>query len=589
MSLIKELNRRNVFRVGVAYVIIAWLLLQVSDTLVPALYLPEWFHSGIALLLILGFPLALFFAWAFELTPEGLKKEKDVERSDSITHVIGRKLDFAIIAMLVVALGYFGYDKFVLDPLRDAELVQTTTNAVTEPEISKNPDRSIAVLAFADLSPEADQEYFSEGISEEILNLLAKVPELQVTARTSSFSFKDQNLEIPVIAERLNVAHVLEGSVRKAGNKIRITVQLIKADDGFHLWSETYDRTLDDIFQIQDEIAATVVDALKITLLGKEPKATETNPEAYALYLQGRHSINQHTVESHEKAETLLKQALDIDPSFAPAWTELGVVYNNQANMFAVRPVSEAVDLAREAIQRALDEDPQYARAYAALGDLDIHYTYDLTAASELMQRALALNAGDTYILGEAAHLECMIDRINECINLYRQVVMLDPLSPGGHIGLGRAYYLANRLEEATDSILLGLSLNPGQGTAHYRLAFVLLAQGDAPGALVAIEQETIDWRRLHGMAIVQHALGNAVASEAALQEWIERFAAEGGLQVAMVYAFRGEIDKAFDWLDQAYEIRDTGLTSMLPQPVFANLHDDPRWPAFLDKMGLPH
>jgi len=588
MSLIEELKRRNVFRVGVAYVIIAWLLLQVSDTLVPALYLPEWFHSAVALLLILGFPLALFFAWAFELTPDGLKKEKDVERSESITHVTGRKLDFVIIAMLVVALGYFGYDKFVLSPLRDAELVQTTTDAVTEPAISQNPDRSIAVLAFADLSPEADQEYFSEGISEEILNLLAKVPELRVTARTSSFSFKDQNLEIPVIAERLHVAHVLEGSVRKAGNRVRITVQLIKADDGFHVWSETYDRTLDDIFQIQDEIGAKVVDALKISLLGEAPKATETSPDAYALYLQARHSIKQYTVESHEKAETLLTQVLKIDSSFAPAWTELGNVYNNQANMFAVRPVNEAVELAREAIQRALDEDPQYAPAYAALGDLDIHYTYDLTAASELMQRALALNPGDTYILGEAAHLECMFDRIDECINLYRQVVTLDPLSPRGHINLGYAYFKANRLEEATNSIQLGLSLNPGQGTAHYRLAFVLLAQGDAPGALVAIEQETIDWRRLHGMVFVQHALGNVEASDATLNEFIEKFQPAADYQIAQIYAVRGEIDLAFEWLDKAYDNRDTGLPFMLG-PLFDNLHDDPRWPAFLDKMGLPH
>ena len=205
------------------------------------------------------------------------------------------------------------------------------------------------------------------------------------------------------------------------------------------------------------------------------------------------------------------------------------------------------------------------------------------------MQRALALNPGDTYILVQAAHLECRLDRIDECINLYRQVVMLDPLSPGGHIGLGRAYYLANRLEEATDSILLGLSLNPGQGTAHYRLAFVLLAQGDAPGALVAIEQETSDWRRLHGMAIVQHALGNAVASEAALQAFIECCAAGADYQVAQIYAFRDEIDHAFAWLEQAYDNRDTGLASMQSHPLLANLHDDPRWEPFLDKMGLPH
>jgi len=572
MSFIEELKRRNVFRVGVAYVILAWLLLQVSATLVPALYLPEWFQSAVALLLILGFPLALFFAWAFELTPEGLKKDEDVDRNRSITPVTGRKLDFVIIALLVVTLGFFAYDKFVASPV---EL--------------QNSIESIAVLSFDNMSEDSNDDYFSDGISDEILNLLAQIPELRVTSRTSAFSFKGTDATIAEIGSTLDVEHVLEGSVRRVGDTIRISAQLISVSTDTQLWSDTWDRNFADVFVIQDEIAESVVGQLKIQLLGEVPRTDTTSPEAYALYLQARHSISQYTVESHKQAKTMLTQALQIDSSFAPAWTELGNVYSNQANMFAVRPVNEAVDLAREAIQRALDEDPQYARAYAALGDLDIHYTFDLTAASELMQQALALNAGDTYILGQAAHLECILGRIDECIRLYRRVVTLDPLSPGGHRSLGSAYYLANRLEDAADSIQLGLSLNPGQSNAHYRLAFVLLAQGDAPAALVAIEQETIDWRRLHGMAIVQHALGNAVASEAALQEWIERFAAEGAYQVAMVYAFRGESHNAFEWLNKAYDNRDTGLPSMLLQPVFANLRDDPRWELFLDQMGLPH
>ncbi len=366
-------------------------------------------------------------------------------------------------------------------------------------------------------------------------------------------------------------------------------MQLIKADDGFHLWSETYDRTLDNIFQIQDEIAAAVVDALKITLLGKEPKATKTNSEAYALYLQGRHFSNQQTAETNKQAETLLKQVLAIDPGFAPAWTELGTVYEQQASGFANRPPDEANELARDAIQRALDIDPQYGRAYAILARVEMFYDWDFTAAFQHIQQALALNPGDAAILSQAARLQEILGRLDEAIELHRQSVALDPVWPWGHNRLGRALYRAHRLDEAADSLQMALSLSPGRVGGQYRLGRVLLAQGDAPAALVAMEQETADWYRLTGTAIVQHALGDAGASDAALKELIDKYAADGAYQVAEVYAFRGEIDYAFDWLECAYDNRDGGMTNILLDPLLANLHDDPRWEPLLDKMGLPH
>ena len=270
MGLVLELRRRNVFRVAIAYIIVAWLILQVGDTLAPALHLDEWINTALAFFLILGFPLAVFFAWAYELTPEGIKLEKHVDRSHSVTHVTGRKLDFLIIAGLLLALIFFAYDKFVLDPSRDAELVQTTTEAVTEQAAesgnAETADKSIAVLAFADLSPEGDQEYFSDGISEEILNVLAQVPDLHVTSRSSAFSFKGKRVDIPTVARQLGVAYILEGSVRRSGKSIRITAQLIDARTDKHLWSETYDRELDDIFAVQDEIAGAITEALKLKL-----------------------------------------------------------------------------------------------------------------------------------------------------------------------------------------------------------------------------------------------------------------------------------------------------------------------------------
>ena len=593
MSFIKELKRRNVIRVGVAYAVAAWILIEITATTFPILKLPDWSVTLVTVLVLMGFPLALIFAWAFELTPEGLKLEKHVVRGESITHTTGRKLDFVIIAMLVVALGFFTYDKFVLDPGRDAAEIEAAVQVAQEQVASaverQDSAKTIAVLPFVNMSDDASNEYFSDGLSEELLNLLAKVPELRVAARTSSFSFKDQNLEIPVIAARLNVAHVLEGSVRKAGNQIRITVQLIKADDGFHLWSETYDRTLDNIFAIQDEIAAAVVDALKITLLGKEPKATETNPEAYALYLQGRYFHNQRTEEGNKQAETLLKQSLEIDPGFAPAWTALGNVYNDQAGLFGLRPIDEGYELARDAIQQALAIDPQYGPAYAALAMVEMFYDWDFTAAFEHQQQALALDPGDAAILQNTAALDNVLGRLDEAIDLQRQSIALDPLSPGGHIGLGITLYGAHRLEEAADSFQMAISLNPGRIFGHYFLGRVLLAQGDAPAALAVIEQETSDFFRLTGIAIVQHVLGDAEASDAALKELIECCAAGGAYQVAQAYAFRGEIDHAFDWLEIAYNNRDAGMVFLLVDRLLANLHDDPRWEPFLDKMGLPH
>jgi TolB-like protein/Tfp pilus assembly protein PilF len=592
-QLFQELKRRNVIRVAIAYAVSAWLLIQVVDALFPMLRLPEWTATFVVVLLMVGFPIALIFAWAFELTPEGIKLEKQVVREESITPATGRKLDFIIIALLVLGSSYLVYDKFVLDPNRDAAKISAAVQDAYEQSAVANERqdsaKTIAVLPFVNMSDDPNNDYFSDGVSEEILNLLARVPELRVTSRSSAFSFKGQNLDVPTMAAKLNVAHVLEGSVRKFGNQLRITAQLIEVAADTHLWSQTYDRELKNIFVIQDEIAAAVVEALKITLLGEELKATETNTEAYALYLQGRHFVNQYTAVSIKQAETLLKQAVEIDPGFAPAWTELGIVYYTQADPFGLRSFEEGYELARDAIQRALDIDPQYGRAYAALAYIEFDYDWDFRAASQHLQQAMALHPGDARVRWIAAVLNRMLGRFDEAIDLNRQSIALDPVSPEAHYRLGRALYEAYRLDEAADSFQMALSLSPGHVGAHYRLGRVLLAQGDAPAALVAIEKETSDFFRLTGTAIVQHALDDAGASDAALQELIECCALGGAFQIAEVYAFRGEIDLAYEWLEQAYDSRDTGMPGMQLNPLFTNLHDDPRWEPLLDKMGLPH
>jgi TolB-like protein len=535
----------------------------------------------------------LIFAWAFELTPEGIKLEKQVVREESITPATGRKLDFIIIALLVLGSSYLVYDKFVLDPNRDAAKISAAVQDAYEQSAVANERqdsaKTIAVLPFVNMSDDPNNDYFSDGVSEEILNLLARVPELRVTSRSSAFSFKGQNLDVPTMAAKLNVAHVLEGSVRKYGNQLRITAQLIEVVTDTHLWSETYDRELENVFVIQDEIAASVVDALKITLLGKAPKIGATNAEAYALYLQARQMQEHGTAEANKQAETLLKQSLEIDPDYAPARIELGLVYMAQSGAYGTRPSKEAYELAREEIKKGLAIDPLYGRAYSTLAWLEMIHDWDFAAASQHVQRALELSPGDAEILMRAATLSNILGHLDEAIDLRQRSIALDPISPGGHAALGSMYYSAHRLEEAANSFQMSLSLAPNGHSIQLSITLLLLAQGDAPAALVTIERETNDFFRLFGTILVQHALGDAAASDAALQELIDKYAAVAAAWVGMAYAYRGEINSSFEWLDRAYGNRDDLLPFIKNFPLSENLHDDPRWELLLDKIGLPH
>ena len=590
MSFFNELKRRNVFKVAAAYIIVGWLLLQVSDTLVPALHLPEWFHSGVAFLLIIGFPLALIFAWAFEMTPDGLKKEKDVDRSQSITQATGQKLNHALIGMLVLALGYFVIDKFVLDPGRDAAeiatAVQESHTQVSQPVEPDAVDKSIAVLPFVNMSSDKEQEYFSDGLSEELLNLLAKIPALRVAARTSSFSFKGQNIEIPEIAGRLKVAHVLEGSVRKSGNQLRITAQLIKADDGYHLWSETYDRQLDNVFQIQDEIAVAVVDALKITLLGETPTVRETDPEAYQLFLEGQFIRRQISATSIPKAIDLFKKALEIDPAYAPAWAELAYAYMWNAGIGDM-PINEASLLADQAIEKALEADPGYALTYFVRGIIKTFNKFNFKSGAEDFQLALRLDPGNAYLIGSNGTSARVLGRFGEAAKLFETALELDPLMAEMRSWQALTYQYAGKLDQAEAAYRTTLILSPEFSGGHYRLGRVLIQQGKPEEALVEMERETSRVYNNTGRAMAYYVLGNHEKSQSALDHLIEQDAESAAFQIAEIYAYRNELDKAFKWLEQALSLRDSGLAGTLGNPAFFGLRTDPRWGAFLEKLGL--
>jgi len=560
MTFIKELKRRNVIRVAVAYVIVAWLLLQVSDTLVPALHLPEWFHSGVALLLILGFPLAMIFAWAYELTPEGLKKEKDVDRSASVTHITGRKLDFAIIAALVLALVYFVYDEFVIEPAQEGEVA---------PEIiATEVQQSIAVLPFADMSPNKDQEYMSDGIAEEMLNLLAKIPQLRVTARTSAFSFKGKDDTIPEIGVKLNVTYILEGSVRKAANQIRITAQLIEASSDKHLWSETYTRELEDVFAIQDEIATEVVSQLQVTLLGELPTVKRIDAGAYALYLQARHLGSQGTAVSVKQAESLYRQVLQLAPGYAPAL--LGLSFYGCGDFEECRRLTE----------QAFESDPTYAPAVATLGQ-EAAAMGDFVAAAEWINRALALDADHPDVLWGVSELLLALDRSVVSVNEY--IVSLDPVNAEVHGALSEAYWFDGRYQEALAAARTSLRLSPQYIIPRVYLVGSLLDMGKFKEALAEAElfPDSAEELKLTFSSIAYYNLGEQVRSDTLLQEYFEK-SPGNDFWTAVVVARRDNADLAFEYLYKATEKPGARPYSKF----FPNIVDDPRWAALMEKLG---
>jgi len=597
LSVFDELKRRNVLRVAAAYGVAAWLIIQIAETIFPLFGFDNTPARIVVILLAIGIVPALIFAWAFELTPQGLMKESEVDRSVSITAGTGKKLDRTIMVLLALALGYFAFDKFILGPQRDAtvqrRLAEQLTGVAeearreghTEALIRSYGDRSIAVLAFADMSQDKDQEYLSDGIAEELLNLLARVPELRVISRSSAFSYKGKDIKIADVARELGVAHILEGSVRKVANRVRITVQLIEARSDTHLWSEIYDRNLHDLFAIQEEIATSVVDKLKITLLGDAPRARKTDPGAYSLFLQARYLGRLGNADDYERAIVLLGQVLDIDPTYSAAWVGLSRNYINQAGA-GLRPVDEGLALAREATAEALSIDPKYAPAHADLGWIAMVFDNDLATAARHYERALALDPADVRTMLDAAYLLIALGRLDQSIALVEFAVSRDPINTAGHINLGRSYHYAGRWDDAISAYRTALLLNPGRLNANYGVGEALLMKGEAEAALQAFAQEQDDEYRVKGIALAMHALGRQTEYDNRLAELIDRWGQEWPSEVAQVHAFTGDVDGAFVWLNKAIAQNEDGLTEQFLQPLYAPIRADPRWTQFLEHAG---
>jgi serine/threonine protein kinase/Tfp pilus assembly protein PilF len=487
-----------------------------------------------------------------------------------------------------------------LEVSNELRSIRRAMERVDEPGIEKVA--SIAVLPFANRGASAEDDYFSDGLADELLNVLAKVEGLRVSARSSSFRFKGGQATVAEVGQALNVATVLEGSVRKAGNRMRISVQLVNVADSSNLWSETYDRTLDDIFAVQDDIAQSVVKELRSALLGEEPdsdasvyakaevakaaRGRAADPEAQRLFLQARHLIDRWTREDVAKGIEYLKEALELDPQFAMAWAELAGAFAREAGRGWV-PAPAGYGRAREAVKRAISLEPDLAEGHSTLGWIRMTHDWDWSGADECYRRALALAPGSATVLGFAGALASILGRHQEAIALFRRSIERNPLSVAGYNNLGQELKAGGQFEEAEGAYRKALDLAPQSAGARGGLALTLLAQGRIEEALAEAAREPEGAYRLWAQATIYNATGHVPESSAALRDLIEIGAQDNAFQIAEVHAFRGEADAAFEWLERAYLQRDTGLAETKNTPHLRSLHGDPRWGAFLRKMGF--
>jgi adenylate cyclase len=548
MGIIAELKRRRVIRVAIGYAALAWLFVEISATTFPMLRLPDWAPTLVLVLLLIGFPFAIMFAWAYQVTPEGLTRDSGPGQ-----------------------------------PASDSDNQAAKPDSPLATPVS---DQSIAVLPFVNMSDDASNEYFSDGLSEELLNLLARIPGLHVAARTSSFSFKGEKFDIPAVAEKLRVANVLEGSVRKVGNRVRITTQLIKATDGYHLWSETFDRTLEDIFAVQDEIARSVVNALKIRLLAEVPRARETDPEAYSLYLQGMYFVTAGERERFEHALAAFRQALEIDPYYAPAWSGLAHTYWYQVS-YGVLAIEPGMKLSMEAVERALELDDTLVEALAVRALLSLSFGLDWRKAEDAVARGLELEPGNARVVLQAGGLAKVQGRFEDAERLLRQAISLDPLNTTAHIWISLVFIAQNRLDEAREILEKVLAMNPQRAVAHQILGRILLLEGRHEEAMKEFEREPVEFWRKVGIDWALFSLGRGEKADKHLESLVSSYGKGAPFQIAESYGWRGEVDKAFEWLERAYTQRDDGLTELLTSSSLDLLKNDPRWTAFLERLGL--
>jgi TolB-like protein len=591
VSFIGELKRRNVIRVAIAYLAGAWLLIQILETLFPIFGLEETSIRVVVIILAIGFLPAVIAAWVFEITPEGLVRDGGTPaHGDAASHA---RFDRIIIATLVLAVAVFGVHTFVLDPQRDAaERDAAREEGRTDALVESFGDKSIAVLAFANMSSDPEQAYFADGIAEELLNLLARVQDLRVISRTSAFKFKGSNVSIPEIAKQLNVRYVLEGSVRRAGEMIRITAQLIDARADTHVWSETYDRKFEDIFAVQDDVAARVVEELKIEMSVGMPTAPRHDTAAYSLYLRARQLLNTSS-DDYELLKDLLVRALEIDPDFADAKVELANVYGMWGqDAFH----SGNTELAEERWLREnsiLDEVAAVAPDNVALNiSIAFWKMSDPGAAARYLEKALAVDSTNDRALNIAVILLTRLWREAQAIPIAEYVARRDPLYTHVRWNLARAQLNSGAYEAAEKTYRLIAEIQGDGVRTHWSIGIALLMQGHADSALAHFQNFVPDeLLRLHGSVLALHRLDRHDEAQAALESLVAKLesstARGSAFLAATASAWVGNLDDAFEYLEIQRQSDPGWLRVVANSPLYENFKDDPRWLPFLELAGL--
>jgi TolB-like protein/Tfp pilus assembly protein PilF len=597
-----ELKRRNVYKVAVAYLVASWLLIQIATQVFPFFEIPNWAVRLVVLILILGFPAALIFSWAFEITPEGIKRESEIGPGKSITRKTGRKLVGFTVVLAVIAASLFVF-QLVRPKAEPQKSVATQTSGEAKTPISP---KSVAVLAFDNLSDDKGSEYFSDGISEELLTVLQKIPGLHVAARTSAFSFKGRNATAQEIGEKLGVAHLVEGSVRKAGDVVRIAARLTQANTGEEQWSENYTRNLKDVFAVQTELAQTIVEQLRGQLTGgaanpiakadiqaevrAAAKGGTENVEAHEAYLQGRFFLNRHSEKETDQARAALERAVQLDPKFALAWAGLAQTHVwdcNYATEGGQKGFNAHLAAAREAVEKALAIEPDLPEALTARAIIETNFDYNWKGAAETLHKALALAPQDPALLMEAGNLAQARGETTQAIEFFRRAVASDPVNAQALTFLATGLSVVGPQQEARTEYARVIELNPLAPNSHAGVGLTYLLEGKFEEAAVAAQKDAADYARLLIVSCARWGQKRVSDSDAALAELIAKVSETGAYQIAEVYAYRNDKDHAFEWLERARRQRDAGLPGLRTDTLLPNLHDDPRWDAFLRTMGL--
>ena len=578
MSFCAELKRRNVLRGGALYLGAVWALAQGISQLGPSVGAPDWVTRWFLVAAGIGFPFAMLFSWFYEWTPHGIVRESEVAPHESITHSTGRKLDFAIIGVLSIAV-----------------VLLLTNQFVAHKEAGAIPDQSIAVLPLANESGDKDQQYFSDGLSEDLINALSQFHGLKVINRNSSFQFRDSKDDVKIIAAKLGVAHLLEGSVRRVGEEVRISAELVNAADGSTLWSQAYDRPYKDLFALQDAITRSVAGALKAKLLDSGGAVLQSdhppsgNLDAYDAYMQGRASVERGSEADEILAIQQFSTAIHLDPNYAAAYAAMSQAWARLAGFFlSVADKPHAYAQARSAADAALRLDPDLALAHAAKGSVLLNADFDWKGTQAEYRRALEIAPESGLALFSLSTSQASLGHVESAVELARSALARNPLNAFWQEWLAGYLGALDRLDEAEATARKGVMWSTQQPLSYRELTFIEVLKGDAAAALLAAKAVPPGRNQNIGMAWALQIGPDHAAADAALENLIAKNAGDSSYQIAEVYSLRHDQDNMFKWLEKAWDNRDDGIQYLLFDPVILRYKSDPRFEAFCKKVGLP-